>query len=193
MTTVFKVGDVVRLKNDPEAPGRRVISAVSGARVECDVYYPTDNKWNNKWTCTADQLELVSRTAPATFASCTDPGTPPACVNEVPKPTRLEAARAALIAAVQRTHTLTGHTTRALADELVAAAKAEAIAQRQAPEPKPYGRVLATASATCDYRHRKGDDVEMTFTVLVPAHAAIACAPIHETNYRVTATSKGER
>jgi hypothetical protein len=186
MTTVFKVGDVLV---DVFGRERGTVIAVEGEHV-C-----FRNRLGHMIGSKRVRLsrDFVSRTAPPTFASCTDPGTPPACVNEVPKPTRLEAARAALNEAVQSPHALTGHTTRALVDELIAAAKAEAIAQREAREPKPYGRVLATVSATCDYRHRKGDDVEMTFTVLVPAHAAIACAPIHETNYRVTATSKGER
>jgi hypothetical protein len=82
MTTVFKVGDVVRLKNDREAPGRRVVTRVAGLVVEYDAYH--DDADVIKWNAHRDHLELVSRAAPPSFASCTDPSTPPACANEAP-------------------------------------------------------------------------------------------------------------
>jgi hypothetical protein len=184
MTTVFKVGDVLV---DVFGRERGTVIAVEGERV-C-----FRNRLGHMIGSTHARLSrvFVSRPAPPTFASCTDYAAPPACANEKPRPTRLWRARQHVINWAERLGA-DGCFTSAV-NELINEAKAEAIAEREAPEPKPYGRVLATVSATCDYRHRKGDDVEMTFTVLVPAHAAIACAPIHDTNYRVTATSKGER
>lgn len=114
-------------------------------------------------------------------------------VKPEPARTALQQARENTLYAVRRLmygHATIGQIDRHI-DHVIREAKAEALAEREASEPKPYGRVLATAGATCHGYRREGDDVELTFKVRVPVHAAIACAPIHETNYRVTATSKG--
>jgi hypothetical protein len=126
----------------------------------------------------------VSRAAPPTFASCTDPGAPPVCANEKPKPTRLEEARRYLVTAANSIDATRDEIVK-LTDELIEAAKAEAI------EPKPYGRVLATASASYHTSDFDGDDTVLTFHVRVPYGHPIATTPTHRVNYTVTATSKG--
>jgi hypothetical protein len=189
MSNEFKVGDVLVDRFGRE---RGTVLVVEGERV-C-----FRNTLGLAIVSTHGRLsrDFVSRDAPPTFASCTDPATPPACSNEtMPKPTRLQEAREATLHAVRRlmyAHATIGQIDRHI-EHVIREAKAEAIAEREAPEPKPYGRVLATASATCVNYRRVGDDVELTFRVRVPVHAAMARSPIDETNYRVTATSKGAR
>jgi hypothetical protein len=198
--TVFKVGDVVRLRDGYHQDlvnYRSTVTVVADNTgfLAGETRCARTGTLIGRWSQPASRFELVSRAAPTAFASCADTATPPACSNEKPKPTKLQEAREATLHAVRRlmyAHATIGQIDRHI-DLVIREAKAEAIAEREAPEPKPYGRVLATASATCVNYRRVGDDVELTLRVRVPVHAAMARSPIDETDYRVTATSKGER
>jgi hypothetical protein len=121
MNTVFKVGDVLLDRFGRE---RGTVLVVEGERV-C-----FRNTLGLAIVSTHGRLsrDFVSRAAPTPFASCTDPATPPACRNET---TALQWARQGVLAAAHRYsngHASVGHIERGL-DKLIAAAKAEAIAE----------------------------------------------------------------
>jgi hypothetical protein len=195
MATVFKAGDRVRSKYGYSHPA--VVKRVFANCYELDE--GTGGETRIVLMRHAHATYRLVALAPPSFASCTDPGTQPACSNETmrvkPEPTRLQEAREATLHAVRRlmyAHATIGQIDRHI-EHVIREAKAEAIAEREALEPKPYGRVVATAGATRSSYRREGDVVELTFTVCVPRHATIACADPNATDFRVTATSKGAR
>jgi hypothetical protein len=126
------------------------------------------------------------------------PGTPPACANEKPKPTRLDRAKQEVTEAARRAGRHAPEFFALCVHDLIAAAKAEAIAEREAAEPKPYGAAIGTAGAsycpdaTCFVGFER-DLVRMIFSITVPKDHPIATTPSDRVNYRVTATSKVER
>lgn len=203
--TEFKVGDELEYADERYRrtdKAKRVVTRVytnfDDERVVGLRYYPDRNG-------AAYSIDTLSRDYALRTFRVRAPHAPPESFRQVfcawtgqtvkPEPARtaLQQARENTLSAVRRLmhgHATIGQIDRHI-DHVICEAKVEAFAEYEAAEPKPYGRVVATAGATCHGYRREGDDVELTFKVRVPAHAAIACVPLHATNYRVTATSKG--